>query len=84
MIFVALESLIATLRSHLSRLTDELSSQQAQLDELRSLRECDIRDLTSKISEVDNLKLEIERLGDEVEILRGIVEEGLKERRKAK
>ncbi|KAH8114583.1 centrosome microtubule-binding domain of Cep57-domain-containing protein [Phellopilus nigrolimitatus] len=80
----ALEALIATLRSHLSRLTDELSSQQAQLDELRSLRQCDLRDLRDKISEVDSLRLEVERLGGEVEILRGVVEEGLKERRRVK
>ncbi|THH03864.1 hypothetical protein EW145_g5947 [Phellinidium pouzarii] len=80
----ALEALITTLRSHLSRLTDELSSQQAQLDELRSLRECDLQDLRNKIAEVDNLKLEVERLGGEVEILRGVVEEGLKERRRVK
>ncbi|KAI5118867.1 hypothetical protein M0805_005310 [Coniferiporia weirii] len=80
----ALEALIATLRSHLSRLTDELSSQQTQLGELRSMRECDLRNLRDKITEVDNLKLEVERLGGEVEILRGVVEEGLKERRRVK
>lgn len=48
------------------------------------MRESDIRDLREKIREVDTLKLEVERLGGEVEILRGVVEEGLKERRKVK
>lgn len=81
---VALEALIGTLRSHLARLTEELSSQQAQLDDLRSIRETDLQDLREKIMEVDNLKLEVERLGGEVEILRGVVEEGLKERRRVK
>ncbi|KAL5501627.1 hypothetical protein ACEPAH_8887 [Sanghuangporus vaninii] len=80
----ALESLVATLRSHLSRLTDDLSNHQAQLDELRSLRQNDFSDLRAKITEVDELRLEVERLAGEVDILRGVVEEGLNERRKAK
>ncbi|EJC97962.1 uncharacterized protein FOMMEDRAFT_143465 [Fomitiporia mediterranea MF3/22] len=80
----ALEALVSTLRSHLSRLTDELSNQRAQLDELRSLREHDIQEVREKLAEVESLNLEVERLGGEVEILRGVVEEGLNERRRAK
>ncbi|KAL5482601.1 hypothetical protein ACEPAI_9195 [Sanghuangporus weigelae] len=80
----ALESLVATLRSHLSRLTDDLSNHQAQLDELRSLRQIDFSDLRAKITEIDGLRLEVERLAGEIDILRGVVEEGLNERRKAK
>lgn len=79
-----MEALISTLRSHLSRLTSELSSHQAQLAELRTLHEADLCELRQKLTEVDHLKVEIERLAGEVVALRGIVEEGLEERRKAK
>ncbi|KZT28902.1 hypothetical protein NEOLEDRAFT_1129163 [Neolentinus lepideus HHB14362 ss-1] len=70
----ALESLISTLRAHLTRLTSELSSHQALLTELRSLR---IKDT----GEVERLREEVERVAGEVEVLRGVVEEGLRERR---
>ncbi|KAJ6584807.1 hypothetical protein B0H19DRAFT_1059157 [Mycena capillaripes] len=77
----ALESLISTLRSHLTRLTSELSSHQELLTELRKLRERDSRALREKSAEVDRLRQEVERLAGEVEVLRGVVEEGLRERR---
>ncbi|KAJ7505466.1 hypothetical protein B0H11DRAFT_1978869 [Mycena galericulata] len=77
----ALESLISTLRTHLTRLTSELSSHQELLTELRKLRERDSRALKEKSVEVDRLRQEVERLGGEVEVLRGVVEEGLRERR---
>ncbi|EPQ54722.1 hypothetical protein GLOTRDRAFT_139237 [Gloeophyllum trabeum ATCC 11539] len=77
----ALEALISTLRTHLSRLTGELSSHQELLMELRSLRETDSRTLKEKVEEVDRLKEEVERLAGEIEVLRGVVEEGLRERR---
>ncbi|KAJ7645512.1 hypothetical protein DFH06DRAFT_1050952 [Mycena polygramma] len=77
----ALESLILTLRSHLTRLTSELSSHQELLTELRKLRERDNRTLREKSAEVDRLRQEVERLAGEVEVLRGVVEEGLRERR---
>ncbi|KAJ7043943.1 hypothetical protein C8F04DRAFT_1361591 [Mycena alexandri] len=76
----ALESLIATLRSHLTRLTSELSSHQELLTELRKLRDRDARTLREKGAEVDRLRREVERLAGEVEVLRGVVEEGLRER----
>ena len=77
----ALEALITTLRSHLTRLTAELSEHKQLLLELRSLRDSDAHALAEKSKEVDKLKQEVERLAGEVEVLRGVVEEGLKERR---
>jgi Centrosome localisation domain of PPC89 len=73
--------LVSTLRSHLSRLTFELSSHQALLTELRSLRDADVKALQSKSDEVELLRDRVERLAGEVEVLKGVVEEGLKERR---
>jgi hypothetical protein len=63
----ALEALIMTLRTHLARLTSELSSHQQLLRELWSLRESDARTLKEK-SEVERLREEVERLADEVEM----------------
>ncbi|RDX49872.1 hypothetical protein OH76DRAFT_1403113 [Lentinus brumalis] len=80
----ALEALITTLRSHLTRLTAELSEHKQLLLELRSLRDSDARALAEKGKEVDKLKTEVERLAGEVEVLRGVVEEGLKERRSSR
>ena len=70
-----------TLRTHLARLTSELSSHQQLLGELRSLREKDAQTLREKSAEVERLREEVERLAGEVEVLRGVVEEGLNERR---
>ncbi|KAI0917466.1 hypothetical protein AcW1_007340 [Taiwanofungus camphoratus] len=80
----ALEALISTLRAHLTRLTAELSDHQRLLSELRSLRDSDVHALAEKSKDVDNLRQEVERLAGEVEVLRGVVEEGLKERRGAR
>ncbi|KAH9891935.1 hypothetical protein C8Q73DRAFT_763436 [Cubamyces lactineus] len=77
----ALEALITTLRTHLSRLTAELSDHKQLLLELRALRDSDARTLAEKSKEIDRLRQEVERLAGEVEVLRGVVEEGLKERR---
>ncbi|KAL0960815.1 hypothetical protein HGRIS_005834 [Hohenbuehelia grisea] len=77
----ALEALITTLRTHLTRLTAELSSHQQLLIELRSLRDADSQAMRDKAADVDRLKEEVERLAGEIEVLRGVVEEGLKERR---
>lgn len=79
--YLALEALITTLRTHLTRLTSELSSHKELLTELRSMRESDVKALKEKSVEVERLKEEVERLAGEVEVLRGVVEEGLKERR---
>ncbi|KAF8969022.1 hypothetical protein BDZ97DRAFT_1754952 [Flammula alnicola] len=77
----ALEALINSLRSHLTRLTSELASHQELLTELRKLRESDAQALREKGTEIIQLKEEVQRLAGEVEVLRGVVEEGLKERR---
>ncbi|KAF8272262.1 hypothetical protein EI94DRAFT_1769980 [Lactarius quietus] len=77
----ALESLIATLRSHMARLTSELATHKALLDELRTLREADKNTLRQKVREVDLLRREVEKIAGEVEVLKGVVEEGLRERR---
>ncbi|KAF4569937.1 hypothetical protein EYR40_008916 [Pleurotus pulmonarius] len=79
----ALESLISTLRSHLTRLTSELADHKQILTELREMREADTRAMQDKGSEIEHLKQEVERLAGEVEVLRGVVEEGLKERRES-
>ena len=78
---IALESLITTLQSHMSRLTSELSSHKTLLNELRSLREADKNTLRQKVREVDLLRQEVEKIAGEVEVLKGVVEEGLRERR---
>ncbi|GLB38153.1 putative centrosome microtubule-binding domain of Cep57 [Lyophyllum shimeji] len=77
----ALEALITTLRTHLTRLTAELASHRELLTELRELRDSDMRALQQKSAEIERLREEVERLAGEVEVLRGVVEEGLKERR---
>ncbi|KAH7885112.1 hypothetical protein F5I97DRAFT_1882568 [Phlebopus sp. FC_14] len=80
----ALEALISTLRSHLTRVTSDLSSQQQLLEELRRLRESDALSLSEKVREIDQLRTEVERLSGEIEVLRGVVEEGLNERRQVR
>ena len=65
----------------MSRLTSELSSHKTLLDELRSLREADKNTLRQKVREVDFLRQEVEKIAGEVEVLKGVVEEGLRERR---
>lgn len=73
-----------TLKGHLTRLTSELSDHHRLLEELRSVRDTDVRALKDKSRDVDNLRQEVERLGGEVEVLRGVVEEGLKQRREVR
>jgi hypothetical protein len=65
----------------MSRLTSELSSHKTLLDELCSLREADKNTLRQKVREVDLLRQEVEKIAGEVEVLKGVVEEGLRERR---
>ena len=81
---IALENLVSSLRSHLTRLTTELADHSQLLLELRNLRDSDARALKEKSRDVDQLRREVERLGGEVEVLRGVVEEGLKERREVR
>ncbi|KAF9474531.1 hypothetical protein BDN70DRAFT_996996 [Pholiota conissans] len=77
----ALEALITSLRTHLTRLTSELASHQILLASLRQLRDADAASLRERSSDILQLKEEVQRLAGEVEVLRGVVEEGLKERR---
>ena len=84
LVTIALEALIITLRSHLTRLTSELSSHKELLMSLRELRESDVRALNKKSEEIEKLKEKVERLAGEIEVLRGVVEEGLKERREGR
>ncbi|KAG2065035.1 hypothetical protein BDR04DRAFT_1145580 [Suillus decipiens] len=80
----ALESLISTLRSHLTRVTTDLTAQQQLLEDLKRLREDDAKMLADKTDEIGALRLEVERLAGEIEVLRNVVEEGLNERRMAR
>ncbi|KAG1868981.1 hypothetical protein DFJ58DRAFT_742556 [Suillus subalutaceus] len=80
----ALESLISTLRSHLTRVTTDLTAQQQLLEDLKRFREDDAKMLAEKTDEIGALRLEVERLAGEIEVLRNVVEEGLNERRMAR
>lgn len=82
--YIALESLISTLRSHLTRVTTDLTIQQQLLEELKRLREDDARMLAEKTDDIGALRVEVERLAGEMEVLRNVVEEGLNERRMAR
>ena len=76
-----MEALITSLRTHLTRLTTELASHQELLTSLRHLRDADAKELRAHSGEILQLREEVQRLAGEVEVLRGVVEEGLKERR---
>ncbi|KAF8133420.1 hypothetical protein EV363DRAFT_1259120 [Boletus edulis] len=80
----ALEALVTTLRSHLTRVTSDLAAQQQLLEDLRRLRESDALSLGEKTQEINELRTEVERLAGEIEVLRGVVEEGLNERRQGR
>ncbi|KAG1743245.1 uncharacterized protein EDB91DRAFT_1126491 [Suillus paluster] len=80
----ALESLISTLRLHLTRVTADLTVQQQLLEDLKRFREDDVKMLAQKTDEIGALRLEVERLAGEIEVLRNVVEEGLNERRMAR
>ncbi|KAL1752422.1 hypothetical protein FB107DRAFT_265516 [Schizophyllum commune] len=76
----ALESLITSLRTHLTRLTDELEQHKEMLAQIRIDNQTKENKWEERWQEVDKLREEVERLGGEVEVLRGVVEEGLKDR----
>ncbi|KAL1748367.1 hypothetical protein HDZ31DRAFT_60351 [Schizophyllum fasciatum] len=76
----ALESLITSLRTHLTRLTDELEQHKEMLAQIRIDNQTKENKFEERWQEVDKLREEVERLGGEVEVLRGVVEEGLKDR----
>ncbi|KZW01501.1 hypothetical protein EXIGLDRAFT_829977 [Exidia glandulosa HHB12029] len=77
----SLEALVTQLRSQLARMTRELESHQAAIRELRSMQERDAHEMRSKIAEIEELRAEVDRLSDEVERLRRIIEDSLQQRR---
>ncbi|KAH7336839.1 hypothetical protein B0J17DRAFT_665045 [Rhizoctonia solani] len=80
----ALEALVNTLRSRLAQMTSEVEEHQRTIDDLRSMHERDVADLEAKTSEVAAITSEVERLAEECDRLRGVVEEGLRERRQVR
>ena len=57
-----------------------LASQQQLLGDLCILWESDALSLTEKAQEINKLRKEVERLAGKIEVLHGVVEEGLNER----
>lgn len=85
----ALEDLIHSLRSHLTRITLELEQNKALVSELRESQslpphQSPPRSNSSVTKELVALRREVERLDNEVQRLGGIVEEGLDTRRRAR
>ncbi|KIO23851.1 hypothetical protein M407DRAFT_26713 [Tulasnella calospora MUT 4182] len=80
----ALETLVSTLRAHIARMTKELEERQHDLQELRQIRERDALALQSKLHEVEEAHEQVDELAAEVDRLRAIIDEGLRERRRAK
>lgn len=62
----------------------ELEERQRDLQELRQIRERDALALQSKLHEVEEAHEQVDELAAEVDRLRAIIDEGLKERRRAK
>ncbi|CCO34424.1 hypothetical protein BN14_08522 [Rhizoctonia solani AG-1 IB] len=65
-------------------MTSEVEEHQRTIDDLRSMHERDLADLEAKTAEVAAITAEVERLAEECERLRGVVEEGLRERRQVR
>ncbi|KAG9013566.1 hypothetical protein FRB90_005880 [Tulasnella sp. 427] len=80
----ALETLVNTLRAHIARMAKELEERQRDLQELRQIRERDALALQSKLHEVEEAHEQVDELAAEVDRLRSIIDEGLRERRRAK
>ena len=84
----ALEDLIKSLRTHLSRLTTEVEQNKAVVHQLRTMQSrpasSPVHANTSVRDELVGLRREVERLGTEVHRLGGIVEEGLDARKRAR
>ncbi|ORY32305.1 hypothetical protein BCR39DRAFT_523842 [Naematelia encephala] len=86
----ALEDLVASLRVNLARITSELEHSKALVAELRAAQSHPSPPNSppppSRIvtSELQELRKQVERLGNEVQRLGGIVEEGLETRRRAR
>jgi hypothetical protein len=83
----ALEDLIASLRSHLTRLTRELEENKTLVAALRDNNDPKSprrgqMDQYAPLSDVAALRSDVERLEREVERLGCVVEEGLEERKR--
>jgi hypothetical protein len=65
-------------------MTSEVEEHQRTIDDLRSMHERDAAELEVKTAEVAAITAEVERLATECERLRGVVEEGLRERRQVR
>lgn len=65
-------------------MTSEVEEHQRTIDDLRSMHERDASELEVKTAEVATITAEVERLAVECERLRGVVEEGLRERRQVR
>lgn len=65
-------------------MTSEVEEHQRTIDDLRSMHERDASELEVKTAEVAAITAEVERLATECERLRGVVEEGLRERRQVR
>ena len=80
-LITGLEALIAHLNTQLGVLAGRLTSHQSLISELRALRSHDSAEIREKGRDVEKMRLEIERLANEVESIRRVVnEQGLKRR----
>ncbi|CED82349.1 cep57 cep57-mt-bd: centrosome microtubule-binding domain protein [Phaffia rhodozyma] len=77
----ALESLVAELRSEVSRLTKSLQEQTALIEQLREQRALDQAELQRRGNEIDSLREEVRTLATEVGSLRRVVEDTVGDRR---
>lgn len=83
LILVALEALVQSLRSHLTRMSEKVDAHQNLISDLRSMRDSDARRLSAKCDEIERLQTDVDRLQVDVDQLREVVEAGLEERRRA-
>ncbi|KIJ54960.1 hypothetical protein M422DRAFT_24821 [Sphaerobolus stellatus SS14] len=76
----SLESFVNTMRNHMTRLTSELALHQSLIEGLRA----DAHSTEEVEAEVQTLRGEVDRLAGEVERLKTFVEDGVRERQRAK
>lgn len=78
--YAALEVFVETMRNHMTRLTSEIALHQSLIDGLRA----DAHAAEEAEAEVQLLRDKVDRLEDEVERLKSFVEDGVRERQRAK
>ena len=76
---VALEDLVASLRAHLTRMSEKVTNHHDIISTLQSTREQDAHDLRMKYLEIDRLRSDVDTLQEDVVRLRDVVEDGLRE-----